>query len=163
MKSKKTSATESESFAQQQAANRALLPKRSRSRIRIFILLVAVVGLGLSTRKAADFYPDFIQTHAGDVLWATALYLFLTFLLPFLRRKPLAIAALILSFLVEISQLLDWPILVALRQNDFGKLVLGVGFVPADFLRYAIGVALGVLIDWQFTFRAPVQEHTQHG
>ena len=89
----------------------------------------------------------FLADHAGDALWTLAAYLGLALLFPRARIRMIATGALGISFLVEFSQLLDWPWLAAARQTVPGSLLLGHGFLAIDLLRYAVGTTLGVVLD----------------
>ena len=113
------------------------MPKRIFYIIAIALLIV----LGLSSRKEA-FLPD----ETGDGLWAMALFCFLRFIFVNSKLKTIAIVTLILSFLVEFSQLIRWEWLVAIRSTFIGHMLLGQGFVWWDLLAYSIGVIVIYLI-----------------
>ena len=113
------------------------MPKRIFYIIAIALLIV----LGLSSRKVA-FLPD----ETGDGLWAMALFCFLRFIFFNSKLKDIAIVTLILSFLVEFSQLIRWEWLVAIRSTFIGHMLLGQGFVWWDLLAYSIGVIVIYLI-----------------
>ena len=84
------------------------MPKRVFYIIAIALLIV----LGLSSRKVA-FLPD----ETGDGLWAMALFCFLRLIFVNSKLKDIAIITLVLSFLVEFSQLIRWEWLVAFRST----------------------------------------------
>ena len=107
------------------------MPKRVFYIIAIALLIV----LGLSSRKVA-FLPD----ETGDGLWAIALFSFLRLIFVNSKLKDIAIITLVLSFLVEFSQLIRWEWLVAIRSTFIGHMILGQGFVWWDLLAYSIGV-----------------------
>lgn len=69
-----------------------------------------------------------------------ALFCFLRFIFVNRKLKDIAIATLILSYLVEFSQLIRWEWLVAIRSTFIGHMLLGQGFVWWDLLAYSIGV-----------------------
>jgi len=58
----------------------------------------------------------------------------------------IGLVALLISFVVEFSQLIQIPWLNAIRQTTVGHLILGTTFVPMDLLAYCVGAfwALGV-------------------
>ena len=107
------------------------MPKRVFYIIAIALLIV----LGLSSRKVA-FLPD----ETGDGLWAMALFCFLRLIFVNTKLKDIAIVTLVLSFLVEFSQLIRWEWVVAIRSTFIGHMILGQGFVWLDLLAYSIGV-----------------------
>ena len=113
------------------------MPKRIFYIIAIALLIV----LGLSSRKVA-FLPD----ETGDGLWAMALFCFLRLIFVNNKLKNIAIVTLILSFLVEFSQLIRWEWLVAIRSTFIGHMLLGQGFVWWDLLAYSLGVIVIYLI-----------------
>ena len=52
------------------------------------------------------------------------------------------------SVLVEVSQLFHAPWIDSIRRTTLGGLVLGFDFVWSDLACYAVGVGLGLLIEW---------------
>ncbi len=52
------------------------------------------------------------------------------------------------ALFVELSQLIHWGWLDALRSTLPGRLVLGQGFLASDLVCYAVGVAMAFAIDW---------------
>ena len=72
-------------------------------RVFYIIAIALLIVLGLSSRKVT-FLPDEI----GDGLWSMALFCFLRFIFVNRKLKDIAIATLILSYLVEFSQLIRW-------------------------------------------------------
>ena len=76
-----------------------------------------------------------------------ALYLALRFCWPRFSLKKIALVALVLSFLDEFSQLLQWPWLVQFRSGTLGHLLLGQGFEWTDLLAYSLGIGLILLLD----------------
>jgi hypothetical protein len=104
------------------------------------------VPLGLLTRADLPL-PTFVAAYGGDTLYATLIFFLAALLWP---RRPawrLAVAALGLCYLVELSQLYHAPWLDALRRTLPGRLALGAGFRWDDLLCYAAGVLLGTIVD----------------
>jgi hypothetical protein len=117
-----------------------------RGRWRYVLAAAAVVVLGLGSRKWA-FVPEFFAVNAGDALWTVEAFLVLAIVF---RRAPslgLALAAFGVSALVELSQLLRHPLLDEIRRTTLGALLLGSGFLWADFLRYAVGALAAYAFD----------------
>ncbi len=116
----------------------------SRPRISRTIAIAFVVAAGLLSRSSlAAHLPEFVETYAGDTLWALALFLGLGLLLPRTPTITLAIAALVIAFGIELSQLYQAPWISSLRGTDLGALILGFGFKWTDLVCYTCGVALG--------------------
>ena len=118
----------------------------ARNRILYGLLTLVVILLGLASRRFFDGFP-FVRAYVGDELWA--LMVFLAFALVFNRWsvRSVALAALLFSFGIELSQLYHAPWIDSLRATRLGGLVLGFSFVWSDLLCYGVGVAIGVLLD----------------
>jgi hypothetical protein len=137
-------------------ARAQVLPARGRLFVLPLMLLVVALGLGSRTPAAREYLPRFVTDYAGDSLWAVMVYLCLVFALPRLPVRLAAAAALGLSVLDELSQLVHTPWLDALRANRLGALVLGRGFLWSDLVCYAVGVALAAVTElWLLRRRAP--------
>jgi hypothetical protein len=106
------------------------MPKR----VFYFIAIALLIVLGLLSRKEA-FLPD----ETGDGLWAMALFCFLRFIFVKNKLKHIAIVTLVISFLVEFSQLIRWEWLLTIRSTFIGHMLLGQGFVWWDLLAYSVG------------------------
>lgn len=103
--------------------------------------------LGLGSRKLGAHLPRFVADYAGDALYATLVFFLAAFVRPSAPRLALAAAAFGISCLVEVSQLSDARVLVVARSTTFGRLVLGTTFVWSDIPLYALGAALGAVVD----------------
>lgn len=117
-----------------------------RPRGAIALLLALTIAAGLASREV-DQLPMFVIVHAGDALWSVALYWTLAFAWPTARGRTLAIATLLGSYAVEFSQLMQMSWLDAIRRHHIWHLLLGQGFDPIDLVRYAIGVAIAMVVD----------------
>jgi hypothetical protein len=111
------------------------------------IALAAVIAAGLGSRSGSNWVPDLLAIHAGDALYATAVYLALGLLTPRRSQTTLLVAALALCLLVEASQAIEHPVLDWLRGLPGGRLVLGHGFDPADPWRYLVGTLAATALD----------------
>lgn len=96
-------------------------------------LIGLTILIGLFSRKISS-----LPAELGDALWAVVLYLVWRFL--GLRPKVAAGFALLISFVVELSQLLTWSWLVAFRATLVGHLLLGQGFLLTDLWAYTLGI-----------------------
>ena len=118
----------------------------TRSRLKYGILIILVIICGLASRSAwATVLPRFVQTYAGDTLWALALYLGLAFSFPTLSTLRIALVTLVLSYAVELSQFYQADWINAMRHTRIGGLILGFGFKWSDLLCYTLGCSLGAL------------------
>lgn len=112
-----------------------------------FALLALTVLLGLGSRRFGAHLPSFVAVHAGDTLWATAVFLLLGLVLPRAPTWGVALPAMSFAVAVEVSQLYKAPWIDSIRRTALGGLVLGFDFVWSDLACYAVGVGLGILIE----------------
>ena len=113
-------------------------------RWRLTAALGVVLAMGLASRRVSAV-PAFIEQHAGDTLWATAVVLALAIAF---RLDPVRAAGggLAIAACIELSQLWKPRWLDDLRDHDLAALVLGRGWLWGDLVRYAVGAACGYLI-----------------
>lgn len=119
----------------------------ARSRLRLFAGLVAVIALGLASRRFPWLFPAFLGKYPGDALWALMVFVGFALFKPRAATSVLALLALGTSCLVELTQLYRAPWLDQIRSTTAGHLVLGSTFSWLDMAAYAVGVAVGSLID----------------
>ena len=118
----------------------------NRNRIIYGLLTICILLIGLASRR---FFVEnaFVKLYIGDVLWALMVFFGIAFLSNRWSTKMVAVAALLFSFAIEISQLYQAPWINDLRATRLGGLVLGFTFVWSDLLCYYVGVFIGVLVD----------------
>ncbi len=124
------------------------ISKHARSRLTYALAASAVILLGLASRKYRGYLPHFLAEYAGDTLWALMLFLLVSTVLAGRPIVARAAISLVLSFLVEISQLYHAPWIDSIRQTTLGGLVLGFGFLWTDLVCYSVGIGLGAIIEW---------------
>jgi hypothetical protein len=113
------------------------------------LALVAVtILLGLAVHWRGGALSPVVRDVLGDALWAAMAAWGIAAVTPAIRLSRRAAVALALCFVVELSQLVHWPALDALRRTTMGRLALGSGFDPRDFAAYAAGVLSAVLLEW---------------
>lgn len=111
------------------------------TRLTSFLMLLVVIVLGLLSRRLMG-----IPLWIGDSLWAMALLLTFRLVRPQSSLRLLASLTMVVSALVEGSQLIQWTWLRTIRQTLIGHLLLGQGFLWSDLLAYAIGIMLIVWV-----------------
>lgn len=119
----------------------------ARSRWRYAVAVAVVIAAGLGSRAVAPALPWWLAKNAGDVLYATMVFFGIGFVAPRIRTSTAAVIALAFCAAIECSQLVHTPWLDAVRDTLPGHLVLGQGFHAFDLACYAIGVALGVVLE----------------
>jgi hypothetical protein len=97
--------------------------------------------------------PFFAWKYGGSALWTVALYFFIAALAPRLHPVWVALIGLLLSTLVELSRLVDQPVLNAFRQTLVGRLTLGRYFSLRDIAAYWITIAALFFIDQKMLWR----------
>ena len=124
---------------------------RDRRWYFVFLLMTAV--LGLSTRKFGASIPTFVATYGGDTLWALLVFWLWGWLFPRASTGRVAIFAGVCSLLIELSQLIQTPWVQELRRIKRSALVIGHGFLWSDLLCYAVGIGIGVALEWGWAIR----------
>ena len=124
-------------------------PKGIASRRICFGILVLLLPfLGLGVRANTKELPASIAPYIPDTLWALLVFALIVSVVPHLRTPQAASVALGFAFVIECSQLYQAPWLNSLRATRIGGLVLGFGFLWSDLLCYAVGILVGVIIDF---------------
>lgn len=116
-----------------------------RRRLIYIFLVITTIVIGLLSR--ADFIPIFIYPYLGDVLYALMVFFLLGLLFPSMPSIKLTLFAIIICFLIEVSQLYQADWINAIRNTRFGGLLLGYGFLWSDLISYLIGGLLGFSIE----------------
>lgn len=111
------------------------------------VLALGTVALGLFVHFGGGAFGATTRDVVGDALWAAMIAWLIGAISPRTPLRVRAAAALLACFAVEASQLLHVPALDAIRSTTAGHLVLGSGFDPRDFVAYALGVAVAVVIE----------------
>jgi Protein of unknown function (DUF2809) len=123
------------------------IDKFSRNRIIVALCIVGITLLGLASRKYPGYFPAFFGKYLGDALWTAMVYFIWAWCFPFQSFVRIGLIALLISFGVEFSQLIQIPWLNAIRQTTVGHLILGTTFSPLDLLAYCFGTVLAIALD----------------
>ncbi|HLQ76146.1 MAG TPA: DUF2809 domain-containing protein [Terriglobia bacterium] len=118
-----------------------------RNRFLYFVVDFLLVALGLASRRYAAVLPVFLAQYSGDTLWAAMVFVGVGLLAPRWSSLRVAVVALMVSYLIECSQLYHAPWIDTLRHTRVGGLVLGYGFLWSDLACYTVGVALAVVLE----------------
>ena len=111
------------------------------------ILLIITIPIGLAVRFLPLDLPWFLYKYLGSTLWAAALYWFLAALLPRLRPRGLAILAIAIATLLEVSRLIPIGPIDAFRLTLAGKILLGRYFSPKNIAAYLLAISLAAALD----------------
>ncbi len=118
-----------------------------RNRLLYLAGVCFVVALGLASRRYAAALPSFIAQYAGDTLWAVMVFGIIGVIAARWSTARVAIAALLVSYSVEISQLYHAPWIDSIRATRLGGLILGYGFLWSDIVCYSAGVGVCVALE----------------
>ena len=122
-------------------------PTAQRKAGRQTLLLTLTLAAGLLWRSGWLPLSPFWFKYGGDGLWALAVYWGWGLVFRTLAPVRIALLSLGFAFAVEFSQLYHAPWIDAIRDTLPGRLVLGSTFNAPDLLAYAVGVALGLLVE----------------
>ncbi len=117
----------------------------NRHRFLYFGIILFVIALGLGSRTS--YIPDFIYPYLGDFLYAVMMYFMFAFLLPKCPQKNIAFLAMGICFAIEFFQMYQAPWVNEIRHTRLGTLTLGSGFLWSDLLCYALGGAMGFVLE----------------
>jgi hypothetical protein len=121
--------------------------RRFRARATYLALALATIVFGLGVHSYGGVLRPGLRDFVGDALWAVMIMWWVGAIAPGASRRIRILAALVICFGVEASQLYHTATLDALRTTVVGQLVLGSGFDPRDLVAYTLGVLIAGLID----------------
>jgi hypothetical protein len=121
-----------------------------RNRILYLAGTCLVIALGMASRRYASMLPSFVGRYAGDTLWAVMVFGLIGIVATRWSSLRVAIATLIVSYGVEVSQLHHAPWIDTIRDSRIGGLVLGYGFLWSDIVCYTAGVAICLVLEHEF-------------
>jgi hypothetical protein len=110
-------------------------------------LVIATMLAGLAVHWRGAWLGAVAKDVVGDALWAAMIAWWAGAVWPVARPAFRAAVAFGVCVAVELSQLWHTPLLDAVRQTQWGHLMLGSGFDPRDFAAYALGVAGAWVLD----------------
>lgn len=121
--------------------------REPRNRIVYLVATAAIIALGLASRQIHGLFPQILGKYPGDALWTLMVFLGLGCILPRNSSAQVAAYALIISFIVETTQLYQSPWINYIRSATLGHLVLGSGFGWIDLLAYTVGASIGFVTE----------------
>lgn len=119
-----------------------------RNRLLYGLMITIVIALGLTSRKMHNVIPDVLNTYLGDALWVLMSFIAFGFIFRTMKTKGVALIGIIFCYLIELSQLYHANWIDSIRRTTLGGLVLGYGFLWSDLIAYAIGIGVGVAIEF---------------
>lgn len=119
-----------------------------RNRLLYGFMIIIVIVLGLLSRRMDNIIPEFLNTYLGDALWALMVFFIFGFIFIDAKTKKIALIGILFCYLIELSQLYHGNWIDSIRKTTLGGLVLGYGFLWSDLLAYAIGIGIGITIEF---------------
>lgn len=115
--------------------------KFNRRYFTITLLLFAVEFI-----IGADFHDTIIRPYGGDFLVVILIYCIVKSFInaPVIKT---ALAVLVLSYLIEISQYFHLVALLGMQHSKLARIVLGTSFSFADLLAYTLGIGLVIVVE----------------
>jgi hypothetical protein len=129
----------------------------NQRRAACILLLLITIPLGLAWRMAPLGLSPFFFKYGGSMLWAAALYWFLSACLPQLRVCALAAIAAAVAAMLEFTRLWHTPAMDAFRVSLAGRILLGRYFSLKNIAAYWLAIALVALLDQFLLSRATAQ------
>jgi hypothetical protein len=126
------------------------LPPHIRRSAICALLLVTTIPIGLAVRFAPLHLPWFLYKYLGSTLWAAALYWFLATLLPKLRPIAVAILAITIATLLELTRLIPIAPIDTFRLTLAGQILLGRYFSLKNIAAYLIAILIATTLDHLF-------------
>jgi hypothetical protein len=130
------------------------MPLAPRSPWLSLALLLTTCALGVAVRFAHVGLPFFVVKYGGSMLWALAIYWFVSALLQWWRLPAVVLLTGAIATAVEFGKLCHWPWLESFRSTLAGVLLLGRYFSFRDIAAYWLAICAGALIDWIIRRRA---------
>jgi hypothetical protein len=121
-----------------------------RGRPTYLVLAIATVIAGLTVHLHGTGLPAALRDILGDALWAAMIFWLVSLAAPTVTLSWRAFAALAICFAVELSQLLEHPVLEAVRGSTLGHLVIGSDFDARDLVAYGGGIVAAALLGVAF-------------
>ena len=116
------------------------------SRRRLLIALAILTPLGFATKVYTGPAAWWVNDYLGGVLYVIFWLLVALLIRPSLSPVKVAIGVFVVTSALETLQLWHPPFLEAIRATFLGQALIGTTFIPWDFLHYAVGCVLGVLL-----------------
>ncbi len=109
-------------------------------------LLAAFVIFIVEVLIALYIHDRFVRPYIGDVLVVILIYCFAKAFLN-LPVMQVALGVLAFSFAIEILQYFNVVDLLGLGHNQLARVVIGTSFAWEDFLAYAAGILIVILVE----------------
>lgn len=117
-----------------------------RKRILYLLLILLTIPAGLFSRSKGMHLPYLYAVYGGDVLSATCIFFGVRFLYTSASLVKIALYSYLICIAIETSQLYHAPWIDNIRHTFPFGILLGFGFLWSDWICYAVGVLIAVII-----------------
>ena len=121
------------------------------------MITLLTIPVGLLVRIKKVWFPDVFNLYAGDALYACMMYYMVCVIFVNNNIKFRTITALLICYIIELSQIYQAEWINAIRQTVLGKLISGSGFLYSDLLAYFIGIAAAATVDYLLIYNTASQ------
>ncbi|MDO3643345.1 DUF2809 domain-containing protein [Mucilaginibacter sp. L3T2-6] len=117
-----------------------------KSRFSKWYFLSAILLFTVEFIIGADFHDTIVRPYGGDFLVVILIYCIIK---SFVNMPPVttALAVLMLSYIVEISQYFHLIKLLGLQHSNLAKILLGTSFSFTDILAYTLGIITVLIVE----------------
>ncbi|MGN6397377.1 MAG: DUF2809 domain-containing protein [Mucilaginibacter sp.] len=117
-----------------------------KSRFSKWYFLSAILLFTVEFIIGADFHDTIVRPYGGDFLVVMLIYCVVK---SFVNMPPVttALAVLMLSYAVEISQYFHLINLLGLQHSNLAKILLGTSFSFTDILAYTLGIITVLIVE----------------
>lgn len=117
------------------------------ARVAYVALAFGTIVLGLTVHLHGDALGPTSRDVVGDIIWGAMIAWCVAAIAPGHSLRARSVAAVVICFAVELSQLYHTPALDMLRRTTVGQLTLGTGFDLRDLLAYTVGVLAAAFLE----------------
>ena len=117
-----------------------------KSRLFYPFWLTLLLILGIYTKHYSGPFSTLVNLNLGGLFYVTFGVLLFSIVFPKLSYLFHALAALVITSILEILQLWHPPLLETIRANVIGRTILGNSFSWRDFPWYLVGSILGYFL-----------------
>lgn len=119
-----------------------------KKRLRIFLCVVLSIlfVLGVLSKEYVGPHRHWFKNYFGDMIFVMFFYFFIKFIRPYMHALSLGLVTFATVSLIEFSQKIHLSWLDEFRATFLGQLVLGQHYDNTDFIYYAVGTVLAMVI-----------------
>jgi len=109
-------------------------------------LLIVFILVGLLTKVYSGILHEFISNYLGGTIYVIFFIVLASLLFPRTRPVKISIIVVIITSMLEFSQLIHSPSLELWRESFAFRALFGSTFNPFDFIWYFVGALFGLFL-----------------